>query len=303
MTFLLNTTTALNTTSPNSTVAGLRPISMADLSDSSGSDMDDFGPSKTMVASSASSSNSSLIGRRKHVKRQQDSDPPTASSDPIPTDTAILRQEDEEPSSLDNYSLPGAGTTTVTAFPSEDTAFHDINGIPTVSTTTPQSNDNTDPASDSASNSIPPTPHPDFLVFNDTLTYNNSSSSSSNNTNSTDNPSPAFNPTPAVYCPCNCTYISEACCLSPIVHEDASVKRIPLDALPPDSPVCCDPVSGEWLPTASLECQKQGAAAAGRKFTADGGGGFIGLGSVKWNPGNGSGVAVGFPDDEDGGGS
>lgn len=57
------------------------------------------------------------------------------------------------------------------------------------------------------------------------------------------------------------------------------------------------------MPTASLECQKLGAAAAGRKFTADGGGGFIGLGSVKWNPGNGSAVAVGFPDDEDGGGS
>ncbi|KAI4140938.1 MAG: hypothetical protein L6R39_005586 [Caloplaca ligustica] len=48
-------------------------------------------------------------------------------------------------------------------------------------------------------------------------------------------------------CPCNCTYVSHACCLSGdgIVAEDAS-QEIVTTQLPPNGTVCCDSTTGNW---------------------------------------------------------
>ncbi|KAL8899967.1 MAG: hypothetical protein Q9207_005928 [Kuettlingeria erythrocarpa] len=48
-------------------------------------------------------------------------------------------------------------------------------------------------------------------------------------------------------CPCNCTYVSRACCLSGdgIVAEDAT-QEIVTTQLPPNGTVCCDSATGNW---------------------------------------------------------
>lgn len=48
-------------------------------------------------------------------------------------------------------------------------------------------------------------------------------------------------------CPCNCTYVSKACCLSPtgLVYEDP-VMRIDADVQAPNGSVCCDRQTGNW---------------------------------------------------------
>lgn len=48
-------------------------------------------------------------------------------------------------------------------------------------------------------------------------------------------------------CPCNCTYVSHACCLSGdgIVAEDAS-QEMATTQLPPNGTVCCDSTTGDW---------------------------------------------------------
>ena len=52
---------------------------------------------------------------------------------------------------------------------------------------------------------------------------------------------------PKLNCPCNCTYVSTACCLSRIVWEDAS-QQIPMDPLPTNATMSCDFNSGKWVP-------------------------------------------------------
>lgn len=48
-------------------------------------------------------------------------------------------------------------------------------------------------------------------------------------------------------CPCNCTYVSRACCLSGdgMVAEDAT-QEIVTTQLPPNGSVCCDSATGIW---------------------------------------------------------
>lgn len=51
----------------------------------------------------------------------------------------------------------------------------------------------------------------------------------------------------ALECPCNCTYVSPACCLSTdgVVFEDAGAKSV-VGVRAPNGTVCCDGVTGEW---------------------------------------------------------
>ena len=48
-------------------------------------------------------------------------------------------------------------------------------------------------------------------------------------------------------CPCNCTYVSHACCLSPdgIVFEDRG-QKVHTAIQPPNGTVCCDGATGNW---------------------------------------------------------
>ena len=54
-------------------------------------------------------------------------------------------------------------------------------------------------------------------------------------------------------CPCNCTYVSEACCLSTtgVVFEDVS-KKINTTLQAPNGSVCCDHQTGKWANTTVL---------------------------------------------------
>ena len=84
----------------------------------------------------------------------------------------------------------------------------------------------------------------------------------------------AGQPPPILYCPCNCTYVSAACCLSRTVWEEPS-KSVLMKPPPSDATVCCDTSSGKWLPK-SGECPLSWA-------NGSVGGGFDPLGTVKWN--------------------
>ena len=52
----------------------------------------------------------------------------------------------------------------------------------------------------------------------------------------------------ALECPCNCTYVSPACCLSTdgIVYEDALARSQISVQAPPDTGFCCDTTTGLW---------------------------------------------------------
>ena len=53
---------------------------------------------------------------------------------------------------------------------------------------------------------------------------------------------------PELTCPCNCTYVSQSCCLSStgLVYEDA-VKKVNTILQPrPNEAVCCDHQTGKW---------------------------------------------------------
>ena len=76
---------------------------------------------------------------------------------------------------------------------------------------------------------------------------------------------------PILNCPCNCTYVSAACCISRIVWEEPS-KQILMEPPPSDASVCCNARSGKWEP------KSQGCGASNEGLT-----GFISLGSVKEN--------------------
>ena len=53
-------------------------------------------------------------------------------------------------------------------------------------------------------------------------------------------------PSTLLFCPCNCTYVSYACCLSlnGLVYEDASAKANLTLSGPPGQ--CCDSTTGNW---------------------------------------------------------
>lgn len=57
----------------------------------------------------------------------------------------------------------------------------------------------------------------------------------------------------ALECPCNCTYVSPACCLSTdgVVFEDPSEKS-PLGVQAPNRSVCCDEMTGGWREAAGV---------------------------------------------------
>lgn len=57
----------------------------------------------------------------------------------------------------------------------------------------------------------------------------------------------------ALECPCNCTYVSPACCLSVngVVFEDASEKS-EVGVRAPNASVCCDGVTGGWVKMAGV---------------------------------------------------
>ena len=151
----------------------------------------------------------------------------------------------------------GMGADSTTAPPSNSTSTPEIDGIPTIS------NDTDSPQYGNNSDSLP-----DYVVFNDTTPDQSS---------------------PILYCPCNCTYVSAACCLSHIVYEDPSMQIL-MDPPPANSSVCCDPNSGLWLPKPSGECSRLASDVSAT--------GFIGLGNVKWN--NTAKTPLGFQDPEDG---
>ena len=61
---------------------------------------------------------------------------------------------------------------------------------------------------------------------------------------------PILNPVaPQLTCPCNCTYVSHACCLtqSRIVWEDPA-EKVNTSIQPPNGTVCCDTDTGRWTP-------------------------------------------------------
>ena len=95
-----------------------------------------------------------------------------------------------------------------------------------------------------------------------------------------DNTSSTFNFS-ATACPCNCTYVSAACCLSPtgMVFEDP-VLKINTTVQAPNGSVCCDHQTGKWAnatvlrdePQSDPSCETVGQS---RNQSATGGGGTI----------------------------
>ncbi|KAI4287736.1 MAG: hypothetical protein L6R35_003006 [Caloplaca aegaea] len=67
-------------------------------------------------------------------------------------------------------------------------------------------------------------------------------------------------------CPCNCTYVSRACCLSGdgIVAEDA-IQEIVTTQLPANGTLCCDATTGNWATSGTSidEATKEDAMCAG----------------------------------------
>lgn len=90
-------------------------------------------------------------------------------------------------------------------------------------------------------------------------------------------------PAPILYCPCNCTYVSAACCLSSIVWEDAS-KQIPMKPPANNATVCCDAGTGKWMSKAT-GCAALPATSTAAGLSPSGGstGGFVNVGSVPWS--------------------
>ena len=169
-----------------------------------------------------------------------------------PSDTS---PSDTAPSDTDTYDADADesdGILTNTSSPDPS-----INGVPTIAN------------SNSSFNNTPTAPPlPEYAIFNDTDT----------------NPSD-MDP---LTCPCNCTYVSAACCLSDsgIVYEPASMQ-IPIAPIPADEPICCDSRSGQYLWRSSGECD--GAVVNGTSK------GFVELGDRYWN--GTFDERVGFPDD------
>ena len=91
-------------------------------------------------------------------------------------------------------------------------------------------------------------------------------------------------PAPVLYCPCNCTYISAACCLSQtrIVWEDLS-EQVKMRPPPNNVTVCCDANNGKWMST-STGCLYPSISSLNGSSPREGG--FQALGTVRWNGSN-----------------
>ena len=76
---------------------------------------------------------------------------------------------------------------------------------------------------------------------------------------------------PILNCPCNCTYVSAACCLSRIVWEAPSLQ-IHMAPLPANASECCDATSGKWMPKSEDTCTVLASSNSDI--------GFIGMGSM-----------------------
>ena len=82
--------------------------------------------------------------------------------------------------------------------------------------------------------------------------------------------------TPELSCPCNCTYVAKACCLSAtkIVWEDAS-QKVETVVQAPNGTVCCDTATGNWTRSpvardkavADPKCPEGGVGVAGKIHT------------------------------------
>ena len=218
------------------------------------------------------------------------SDPPN-NEVPSSTNNSSTPSSDSEtdPPSSNDPNIPADNSTTNSSDPNPP--IQEINGIPTVSNNT---NDV------SYANTTLPTAGDGDLTFNQTNDDGDSdsapySSSSSSNNSSTPPPEYAiFNDTAPddsapLNCPCNCTYVSAACCLSQngIVYEDPSMQ-IPMDPLPGNATICCNERTGHWIWKSSGEC----SSAVLNGNASD----FIGLGHRKWNSTFSN--ALGFPDDD-----
>lgn len=87
-------------------------------------------------------------------------------------------------------------------------------------------------------------------------TWNNSNSTWSTNSANWNNTALALEilakpdqpyPQHTFACPCNCTYVSPACCLlgSGLVWEDVA-EKLPMTVQAPNGSVCCDETTGKW---------------------------------------------------------
>ena len=108
-------------------------------------------------------------------------------------------------------------------------------------------------------------------ISNNTLPLDSDDSHRFENLPDSPLPSSSLQTSPILICPCNCTYVSASCCLSPIVWEDPS-EQIQMKPPPANASVECDIGSGKWVPKPSASSSP-----------TENEGGFIGMGSVKWN--------------------
>ena len=83
-------------------------------------------------------------------------------------------------------------------------------------------------------------------------------------------------------CPCNCTYVSAACCVSTMVWDDAPYQ-IQMDPLPDNATVSCDTSTGEWVPKSLGEASPT-SETAGMASPTNSTVGFQVLGHVTWDP-------------------
>ena len=117
------------------------------------------------------------------------------------------------------------------------------------------------------------------LRLNESLSSGNSTSTP---ISSTGNTTLIYNPAPLLYCPCNCTYTSAACCLSQtgIVWEDPS-KQIVMAPMPNNATVCCDSNNGRWVLKSTTGCPPSTKSSSNGSDIRDDG--FQSLGTVRWN--------------------
>ena len=90
---------------------------------------------------------------------------------------------------------------------------------------------------------------------------------------------PTHQTSPDLNCPCNCTYVSAACCLSQIVWEDPA-NQIQIEPPPANASVYCDTGSGRW--ESKILGPSRGASNH-NKNNDNGSATFESVGSVRYN--------------------
>ena len=141
---------------------------------------------------------------------------------------------------------------------------------------------------DTASNTTNPTTTPipatgpsiptQGMQFNNSAQplINNSIAGQFNISSNNNNDNTFFSPPAAseIICPCNCTYVSAACCLSKLVWEDPSLQ-VHVNPPPANANLACDEASGRWVAGSRGGIEGEG----GNGST----GGFVALGTARWN--------------------